>query len=680
MPNTVVSFDLSELSGVDPETINLTNARIDFSPYTAYEFADGEWLTRAILRVRLPDGTGTATLPPTPTGNAYEVQERGWRGARHGYVLVPDQPTVNYTDLVWVDRDTLDPTVPPSPAWVADLAAVNTRIDDLALGAADDSAVATRVESGPLTGAAVDARIASGITGKADTTALTAEATAREDADATLTTNVAANAAAIAAETSARTTADTAQDNSSRFLRAGLQIVGDMGNSIALNGTLGYYDTTQGAISYGALGYFGYALPRAGGKFRSGGVAATHGFTTGQILTTHLPTILASDWNYVHMQVLTNDISAIVAGTQTFADTQANVQSMATQILAAGKIPILATAPPVGAVVGLGATGLTLLTKMNLWVKRYAGQLRVPIADYHSALVDPATNEYITGYGNADGVHPVALGAKVMGDVLAAVLNSIPAQGRSPLWGSYNPNLMAADVTATSAGSDKWTASGNTTGGWSLKIVQSSPFHRGRSYVITRGSGGDYSRAMPTQGAWVAGNRIRVAFNLDVSNVPASGAWSAYLYNFTQSQVICGYAAMGYPLTNRSVTVTDGVTSTSSNPTQVTSASKPFRASMVGCSISASSGVTAAIPDGTTIIGVSPDGATAYMSAAATASQATSVITVTGEPCVCVWEFDVQPDMVGDDIRFNYAATGATGTSIGVSQVTIQDITALGIT
>lgn len=124
---TTVNVDLTQLSGIDPETVNLSNARIDLSPYAAY--ADGdEWVTRNILRVKAPEGVATVDLPPTPLGNAYEVQERGFRGARHGYVLVPDQLTVEYVDLVWVDKGTLDPLTPPSPAWLAALEAVQASL------------------------------------------------------------------------------------------------------------------------------------------------------------------------------------------------------------------------------------------------------------------------------------------------------------------------------------------------------------------------------------------------------------------------------------------------------------------------------------------------------------------------------------------------------------------------
>ena len=49
------------------------------------------------------------------------------------------------------------------------------------------------------------------VTGLAEQSALTSEATARAAADTTLTTNVATNTAAISAETTARTSADSAE-------------------------------------------------------------------------------------------------------------------------------------------------------------------------------------------------------------------------------------------------------------------------------------------------------------------------------------------------------------------------------------------------------------------------------------------------------------------------------------
>jgi hypothetical protein len=52
-------------------------------------------------------------------------------------------------------------------------------------------------------------------------------------------------------------------------------------------------------------------------------------------------------------------------------------------------------------------------------------------------------------------------------------------------------------------------------------------------------------------------------------------------------------------------------------------------------------------------------------------------VTVHGEPLQAVFEFTVQPDMVGDDIRFAAVVGAVAGTTLGLSQVTLTDLTAL---
>jgi len=48
--------------------------------------------------------------------------------AKRKYFTVPDTATVDYTDLVEIDPATLSPIPPVSPAWVAPLTALDTRL------------------------------------------------------------------------------------------------------------------------------------------------------------------------------------------------------------------------------------------------------------------------------------------------------------------------------------------------------------------------------------------------------------------------------------------------------------------------------------------------------------------------------------------------------------------------
>jgi lysophospholipase L1-like esterase len=460
--------------------------------------------------------------------------------------------------------------------------------------------------------------------------------------------------------------------NDKRFLRSpGPGVIGQIGASITSNGSLSFYDRAlSGAISYGNLAIMGNTLPRTKGRFTAGGVAATVGFTTAQMIATHLPTVLLSNWDYCIIGEVTNDLGNGVA----IATTRANVTTMVDALFGAGILPILTTVPPNDSYTS--GAGLTWITQYNEWVKRYARDLGVPLVDYHSVLVNPSTNAYVTGY-TSDGTHPVALGVKQMSDKLTEVLNSIPGPVRSPVEGAYNPNLLIPDLAATSAGSDKVVGSGNTTGGWCFASMTSTRW-RGNSPTIVRGSVGDYSLSYPvTAGAMAVGHRVRLGFNIDAV-VPTSGTISAYLYNNTQSQVVAGLSALAYGVNDgTSVVATDAAVTSGSN--LITCAtSKPFRANMIGNDVAVLSGVSSRFAAGTTIIGVGADGQTAYASANASASVSAQTLVVKGVPQACAFEFDVQSDMVGDTFNFIIVAGGAAGSMVSASQVTLADLTALG--
>lgn len=193
MPDIFIST--LELSGLAPEAKAAANVRVDFSPYQAWvvETDDGDaWLTRNILRVRLPEGSATVPLLTTPAGNAYEVQERGFRGAQHGYKVITDSDT-NYADIPWVNKDDLSPILPPSPAWVAeaealaaDIVTAQSTADSAgsAAGAASSLASTAKSTADSAVAAAAAAQstadgVVSDLADKANTTALDAETTAR---------------------------------------------------------------------------------------------------------------------------------------------------------------------------------------------------------------------------------------------------------------------------------------------------------------------------------------------------------------------------------------------------------------------------------------------------------------------------------------------------------------------
>lgn len=455
------------------------------------------------------------------------------------------------------------------------------------------------------------------------------------------------------------------------------------GDSISLNGHLqghGFADLTHGAILMSDLSFCGWALPQTQGRFRFSGVAATHGWTSAQILSDHIPVAVASTATHVHLLSGTNDNNGVI----TLATTKANITASITAIIAAGKIPILATIPPQDA--NNTGAGLLFITKLNFWIRRMAGINKLPLADYWKELVSP-TNTYLATY-SSDGVHPTNVAAKVMGNVLAATLNLIPNGHKgSPLWAAYNPNLVLPDVTmiSTTTG-EKWTGAGSTTGLFFQGAVAPNAF-KGSSFVITRGSAGDYSLIGPTSGTtavnkWTAGNKVRLGFAVDVSRMGTNGQWSAMLYDSTDVSAVCGYQGMGLGMTNGSLTTLDLATTSGSKT--ITCASAPFLQSHVGLDvIGQNSALTAIIPAGTTIRNISLDGTQAYLSAAASATASAACLTIISPYQIIAFDLTWPAALIGHTIDFRFTASGTgggangQGTTISCAQVTVADLTAL---
>lgn len=129
---SVVHVDVRELSGL-PENYTPEDGQVWFSPFRAYVVDDGtdDYLVSSeILKTRLVDGVADPDLPETPVDNLMKVQLRGIRGyGAPWYVQIP-AGDCNLFELEHIDPDTMDPEVPPSPAWLSALAAeVTARAD-----------------------------------------------------------------------------------------------------------------------------------------------------------------------------------------------------------------------------------------------------------------------------------------------------------------------------------------------------------------------------------------------------------------------------------------------------------------------------------------------------------------------------------------------------------------------
>ncbi|MBL3522892.1 hypothetical protein IM876_09470 [Serratia plymuthica] len=147
------------------------------------------------------------------------------------------------------------------------------------------------------------------------------------------------------------------------------------------------------------------------GRIIYAGQSATGGFTTSQILTTHLPVAIAKGNTFCVVLGGRNDVNGAVA----LSTTIQNFTAIFSKLRYAGIIPVVCTMPAQS-----GNTDSKKLNEnqINEFLKAYALKYGLPFVDFHAATVDPLTGEWKSGY-NQDVSHPTPLGASVMGKALS---------------------------------------------------------------------------------------------------------------------------------------------------------------------------------------------------------------------------------------------------------------------
>lgn len=282
-----------------------------------------------------------------------------------------------------------------------------------------------------------------------------------------------------------------------------------LGDSITKNG---YTDPTSSVSHlFGKQSYVMWACLLSGGRLRFGGVAATGGYTTAQIVSTHLPTVLAARPAYCVVHAGTNDI-----GTLTLSQTIANLTTIFDSLLSAGILPIATTMLPKHTLLGASRAPLD---RMSMWITRYARQKNFPVVDWTTPHINPSTGDWVaysggTGTYNADDTHPNSTGAKSMGQLVwntilawsppkAAFFPAQNLQGASPFYPTVSNALHLTDTnsdgipdnyTATTGGGQTFSigamSSDEGLGNW-FNIGQAgvtAPFPQGTTTAITPGN------------------------------------------------------------------------------------------------------------------------------------------------------------------------------------------------
>ena len=282
----------------------------------------------------------------------------------------------------------------------------------------------------------------------------------------------------------------------SRLERLATPVVATAGDSISARNNL----TT---LSNDAQGYANWARALSGGAFTNPAAynVGVGGSTTANLVADQLPQLLAfarsGQISHVLISIGTNDAPSAL----TYAQTKANIQTVAMSLLRYGVTPIFVVPPPreyAGAVTNFYPRLYRVVQYLEEELPRTVPGV-VTVGGYQ-AFFDPATGKPWRGASPAagdqliDGIHFSPRGAYYIGRQLAAYFKGIliPRVLSSMTWqGVYNatdnPNgplaIPGFNSGAVYAGSDTTYISGVIPSGWTITrgattatVVSSMPF------------------------------------------------------------------------------------------------------------------------------------------------------------------------------------------------------------
>lgn len=218
--------------------------------------------------------------------------------------------------------------------------------------------------------------------------------------------------------------------------------IAGLGDSITANGVSGLANLATGVIgTVGVRNWIMWASLLSGGRVPYAGVAATGGFTTQQIIDTHLQTMVDAvrSGRVATVTVLcgTNDVGAGIP----LATITANLTLIYATLMNAGARVVACTLTPRESAPGVQdlTSRRAALSRLNAWISTRKGVL---VCDMHTPCVQPS-GVWVTGY-NGDNVHPNGSGAKAMGQALAATLLSAQPVINAPFLAATSESTSGA--------------------------------------------------------------------------------------------------------------------------------------------------------------------------------------------------------------------------------------------
>jgi lysophospholipase L1-like esterase len=238
----------------------------------------------------------------------------------------------------------------------------------------------------------------------------------------------------------------------------------------------------SGGATWFGFNYHTLACLLSGGRMRPYINAGVAGNTTAQMLAR-----IAAD--VVNAKNPKPGFCIVLGGTNDVATTPttvslSNLAYMYDLLLGAGIEPIGATIPP-------RATNRDRISALNAGIRTMCHARGMHCLGFHELLTDPATGLYKAGY-SIDGVHPVAVGVRVMADAVnAALLPLFPVN--TPVLTDTASDAINMVVNGLFMGDDDNNGVAN---GWAVT-----------------GSGGTVSLSIESDDASMVGNWQRVDWN-----------------------------------------------------------------------------------------------------------------------------------------------------------------------
>lgn len=281
--------------------------------------------------------------------------------------------------------------------------------------------------------------------------------------------------------------------------------------------------------------FFNLFCARTRQRIRYGGYFATGGMTAEDVFGVQLPKVLAMDPLPSACVILagTNNLGALDLGTLAplWEDGVAALRAV-------GIVPIVCTIPPRDT-----SGGVVAVSQFNSWITDFAARNGLPLFPVHTALVDPVTGYYKSGY-SGDGIHFAGASARVVADYAAARGMHelfLPNPAYTAKSAADGTNLLVNGVFIGDDNADghanSWTGTSATNVTRSLVAPTADDDLAGNWQQLVRAPGGAtqgyLTQVIAASSAWAVGDRLALSGRVQSSGFEGSSSTFSVQVGFT---------------------------------------------------------------------------------------------------------------------------------------------------